>query len=451
MAGKTICYMAILKGILKKMNKAANFRAKRMRNLLEEINPLQRMVNSPGLDRTFEIFKREFPNSIIHEYPAGMEREDWIVPRSWEMVSGIMTDKNGKIIASSTECELFIAPYSESVEGWFTKEEIAIHLMTRKDVPDLFLLQHRNTYDHQLNDWGITLPYNRWQNLPDEKFFIKIDVKWGQGTMKVGEYFLPGKRKDVLCICAHIDERCNDDLSGCILGLEIMKELEKIPEREFSYQLLWVPEMFGPLFYADDNPEVIRNTFGMLNLEAVGAGEQWCMKKAWKADTRLERMLRNAMKSSGIPFEELEFFEGYINDEKVYAWPKINIQGVAIQRYPFKEYHTSGDVVELIEDKLMLESLEFSEKLIGILENDYIPEYSGNLPPWLTRRKIYFDSKLDPENHNKYNNHLLYNIDGKLSVMDLAELTGLKFELVIDYLDKLTNSGIIKKKKLLLT
>ena len=59
-----------------------------MRTLLEEINPLQRMLNSPGLDKTFEIFKREFPDAIIYEYPAGMEREDWIVPRSWQVVKG---------------------------------------------------------------------------------------------------------------------------------------------------------------------------------------------------------------------------------------------------------------------------------------------------------------------------------------------------------------------------
>jgi len=420
-----------------------------MRTLLEEINPLQRMLNSPGLDKTFEIFKREFPDAIIHEYPAGMEREDWIVPRSWEVKTGIMKDEKGKVIASTDESLLFVAPYSEPIEGWFTKDEIASHLMTRKDVPDLFLLQHRNTYDYQLVDWGITLPYNRWIELPEERYFIKIDVKWGDGSMKLGEYTLPGRRDEIICICAHIDELCNDDLSGCILGMEIMRGLEKIPEREYTYQLLWVPEMFGPLFYAYENPKIINNTIGMLNLEAVGAGEEWCLKKAWKPGTRLERILRNAMKSSELPFRELEFFEGYINDEKVYSWPKINIQGVAIQRFPFREYHTSGDVVELIEDDLMLEALDFSERFINILENDYVPEYTGQLPPWLTRRELYFDSKLDSGNHEKYNNNLLYNIDGKHSVLELAEKYELNFANVKNYLEKLLESGVIHKKNVI--
>jgi aminopeptidase-like protein len=241
-------------------------RGARMRALLEEINPLQRMVNSPGMDRAFEIFKREFPDAVIHEYPAGMECEDWIVPRSWRVISGSMKNKQGDIIASIDESILFVAPYSEPVNGWFSKEEIEKHLFTREDRPNSFLLQHRHTYNYQLVDWGITLPFNLWEDLSEDSYHIEIDVDWGDGSMKVGEYFLPGFRDETICICAHIDELCNDDLSGCILGMELMRTLEQMPDRQYSYQLLWVPEMFGPLFFAHENPSTISNTIVMLNL-----------------------------------------------------------------------------------------------------------------------------------------------------------------------------------------
>ena len=420
-------------------------RAARMRALLEEINPLQRMVNSPGLDETFNIFKRELPDAAIHEYPAGMEREDWIVPRSWQVVKGQLEDEYGGIIASTDESHLFVAPYSEPVDGWFTKREIERHLSTRENRPDSFLLEHRNTYNYQLVDWGITLPYRRWCELPEGRYHVSIDVEWGEGSMKVGEYFLPGSSEEIICICAHIDELCNDDLSGCVLGMEIMRNLEQMTDRKYSYQLLWVPEMFGPLFYLIENPNVIKRTIGMLNLEAVGAGEKWCMKKSLEPGTRFEKILRSAMRSTGIPFEELDFFDGYVNDEKVYGWPVFGIQGVAIQRHPFYEYHTSADVPDLIQDKLMLEALTISERFIEIIEQDYIPAYINKLPPWLTRRGLYFDSKLDSGNHEKYNNNLLYNIDGKHSVLELAEKYELNFANVKNYLEKLLESGVITK------
>ena len=228
-----------------------------------------------------------------------------------------------------------------------------------------------------------------------------------------------------------------------------MRGLERISDRQYSYQLLWVPEMFGPLFYAIENPEVIQHTIGMLNLEAVGAGEKWCMKKALEPDTRFERTLRAAMLSTGVSFEELEFFEGYVNDEKVYGWPTIGVQGVAIQRHPFHEYHTSADIPELIEVRLMLEALDFSERFVEMLELDYVPEYVGKLPPWLTRRGLYFDSKIDPENHDKYNNHLLYKVDGKQSVLDLAEVIGLTFIDTLNYLKIFLESGVIHKKNVI--
>ena len=74
-----------------------NSSVNRMDELLHEISPLQRMIISPGLDKAFEIVKREIPETIIHEYPTGTECGDWEVPESWEVVDAFMKDNNGKI------------------------------------------------------------------------------------------------------------------------------------------------------------------------------------------------------------------------------------------------------------------------------------------------------------------------------------------------------------------
>ena len=97
----------------------------------------------------------------------------------------------------------------------------------------------------------------------------------------------------------------------------------------------------------------------------------------------------------------------------------------------------------------MLEALDFSERFVEMLELDYVPEYVGKLPPWLTRRGLYFDSKIDPENHDKYNNHLLYKVDGKKSVLDLAEIIGLTFSDTLNYLKDFLESGVIHKKNVI--
>lgn len=424
-----------------------NSSTKNMMDMLRMISPLQRMIASPGLDKTFEILKREIPGLKVHSYPTGMQCEDWEVPFAWEVEYGAMKDEKGRIIASTEESMLFVAAYSQPVNGWFTKKEIEKHLRTRPDMPESFALEHRYAYNYKLKDWGISLPCNRWKKLsPGKKYHIEIKVKTSKGAMKVGEWILPGRKKDIVCFNAHIDELCNDDLSGCVLAVEIMRHISRLKGRKYTYQMILSPEMIGTFFHVLNNMKTVSETIGMLNLEMTGAGKEWCLKKALTPDSMVEAALQESLLSRNIPFRKLSFFEGYGNDEKVYEWPSLRKPSVALQRYPFKEYHTSSDTVDIIKPGLMAEALEICTGFVDILEHDYVPAFKSIMPPWLTKHDLYFDRELDPENYIKYNSELLFNIDGSNSLLDLSELTGIRFQNIHDYLEKFVKKGFILKK-----
>lgn len=420
-------------------------RAARMMSLLKAITPLRRLINSSGLDQAFGLLKEDLPGTIVHEFPAGMELEDWIVPGSWAVKSGVMTDRAGHVIASTDECFLFVAPYSEPVDGWFSKEEIAKHCRTRPDRPEAYMLEHRNAYDYRLKTWGITLPHNRWTALTDGEYRVRIEVERGQGSMKVGEYFLPGRRPETICLNAHIDELCNDDLSGCVVAVEVMRRLAEIPNRQYSYCMVLSPELLGTLYYAGTNPDKLAQTVGMLNLETLGAGAEPCLKKTLTGDHNLDNSLRLAYRLAGVSCRELGFFEGYGNDERVYGWPTMGIPGVAMQRYPFQEYHTSDDTPAIVSPAYLVEAVKVAEQFIWVLEQDYVPAYKNRLPPWLTRRGLYFDSKLDVERFQRFNNLVQFHVDGTRSVQKLAELAGVPFPALLEYLDAFVQQGVIVK------
>ena len=424
-------------------------RYSRMKALLMEIVPLQRMINSPGLDAAFDIIKREIPSVTIHEYEAGSKCGDWVVPHSWHVTEGIMKDSCGKILASIEQSPLFVAPYSEPVDGWFTKEEIECHLRTRPDQPDAFVLEHRNAYDFRLVDWGITLPHNLWSDLPHGKYYIKISVERKAAPMKLAECFLKGSRSEIICICAHIDELCNDDLSGCVVAMELMRSIEDLDKRKYSYQMLLVPEMLGPIFFMNENPEKVQNTIGMLNLETVGAGLEWCLKKSIQEGCRFENVLRGAIGETGVPFREIDFFDGYGNDERVFSWPTFGIPGVALQRFPFAEYHTSNDTLEIIEEQYLNEALKICENFISIMENDYIPEYTNLFQPWLTKRDLYYDSIDNPGKNHKLNNLVLFNVNGTNSVLDLARIADLSFFEVQQYLERFAEQNLMRRRHII--
>ena len=419
----------------------------RMMNFISDVNPLQRMINSEGMDAAMDIIRREIPEVIIHEYPAGLECGDWIVPRAWKVKEAWMKDKKGKEISNFAKHPLFVAAYSEPVRGWFTKKEISGHIRCHPTRHDAYFLEHRNAYNYQLVDWGITLPKNVWDNLPDEEYEVCIDVEWSDTSMKLAEVFVPGKTDEVISISAHIDELCNDNLSGCAVGMELIKYIQQLKDRHYSYQLLVVPETIGTFFYVYNNLDTVRKTVGMYNLETVGAGEGWVLKKALTKNSYIELALESALRNTGFAYREIDFFDGYGNDERVYEWPALKIPGVALQRFPFYEYHSSDDIPENIDQAELYNALLISIEFVKVLESDYVPQYTSVIPPWLSRHGLYYDSKDDTSKFHRFNNLLLFNIDGKKKITELAKLSDLQFKEVYDYLEKFVAKSFIIKTR----
>jgi aminopeptidase-like protein len=152
---------------------------------------------------------------------------------------------------------------------------------------------------------------------------------------------------------------------------------------------------------------------------------------------------------SEVHYDEIGFFEGYGNDERIYSWPSISIQSAAIQKHPFYEYHTSLDVPDNIDSNSLKEALIICLNFASAIEKNYIPTYTSSIPPYLSKRKLYFDRWRDKENHHKYNNQLLFNINGENSLVDLTQITDLSFNNIWKYLESFYQQGLIDKNPIL--
>jgi aminopeptidase-like protein len=415
-------------------------------DLCRRLYPVRGLVASPDLDRAFAQLKAALPALTIHEYPSGAQAEDWVVPDAWRALSGRLEDRSGRVLASLDESFLFVAPYSQPVDGWFSKAQMAGHVRTRADVPDAYALEHRYAYDYRLKDWGVTLPHVVWQAMPEDgQYRVRIEVERRPGSMKVAEMVLEGRRPETICICSQFDELCNDGQSSAVLGMDLMRRLAQRGAREFTWQLLLVPEMFGTLFYIHANRERVRRTAGMLNLETIGAGERWLHKSSLGGDSLVDHALHLAFADAGVAYEQTAFFGGYGNDERVYGWPTIGIPGASLQRFPFRYYHTSRDTPDILEPPLVEEALRVADAFIDIVERDYVPSWRRKLQPWLTRHGLYFDHASDPEQFQRLNNLALFHIDGRRSVSALARLAGVGFGRLHAYLERFAELGLIAK------
>jgi aminopeptidase-like protein len=118
---------------------------------------------------------------------------------------------------------------------------------------------------------------------------------------------------------------------------------------------------------------------------------------------------------------------------------------VGLQRFPFAAYHTSEDTPDGLDPALMGQALDICERFVAVLEDNYVPRYRHQLQPWLTRHGLYFNWEEDPENFRRLNNLVLFSLDGKRSLLDLARLSGAGFFRVRDYLSRFVGKGLVER------
>ena len=244
-------------------------------DLIRELCNTNRTIVSEDNCKVFARLQEYLPFKL-HKYPTGSEHQTWPVPPQWDVVEAYLSDGEN-IIADYEEHPLFLAPYSKPFEGWVTKEELLKRVRTGKNRPNDFIYEHRLATNHKLrlNDWGLTLPYNRVQSLDKDKYYVKIDVKISDGNALVADYKLNGQEKETFVLLSHICHPglANDGLAGVVVGMEIMRRLSLTDNpRRFCYQLLSMPETLGSAYYLANNEDKFDTFLGALFLEMPGAG-----------------------------------------------------------------------------------------------------------------------------------------------------------------------------------
>jgi aminopeptidase-like protein len=127
------------------------------------------------------------------------------------------------------------------------------------------------------------------------------------------------------------------------------------------------------------------------------------------------------------------------NDEINFDGPGIGIPTVAITRWPYPEYHTSDDGPGAVSAGYLKRSLEVCWSLVNKLDSNFIPvpQYQGNL--MLGRYDLYEDLNADDAVER-----IMLAFDGRSTLLDISERTGLPFERVVNYAQQFLEKDLIK-------
>jgi len=414
--------------------------------LLEELVPMNRTIVSDDMDKAADLLDRAmgFP-AKRYRYPSGTEYGSWIVPPSWNLLQAHLSDGE-KTIASHRDHVLFVAPYSMPFEGWVSRDDLLRdHVVTSKTADDVFFYQHRLAYDYQrqLKEWQISLPGRVVKELDRDRYFVKIDADVRPGTLNVLEYTAPGEEAASVAILTHLchSGQANDGLSGVLAGMELIQRFRSKPRR-FTYKLLILPETIGSAVHVVAQKLSPRDFLCAVFLETMGRGERLYLKHTRTADRPMDLAIKSIVRENPA-LGTHAFYDGYGNDELVFDFANVGIPAAGIQYYPFPEYHSSRDGADLMDWALWKRAVDLTEELFSRIERDRLIRLKHAGPPYLSRYRLYADAVTERQRFLRIAKLLTF-CDGRHTLLQMCEASGISFEDAAAFFDALRKEGLLE-------
>lgn len=424
--------------------------------LIEEVYLLNRFYVSDGIRTAVDKLAKHSTVKIKdHVFKSGQKFNGWQVPKKWEVEKAKLL-KNGRLIYDGTKHPLGTITYSSSFEGKISFKELKKHIFVAHSIPTAIPFHFRMQYRPWDSEWGLCMPKLLADSLEkSDEYEVQLKTSFSNGEMIVREFILEGDSKESIIFVAHIDHagQANDDTAGCAVGIALLEKIkEKYKNRKYTYRLILTQEIVGSVFYLNNLPkeEVSNIKFGMF-LEMLGNDNTLNLQKSFKGDTYFDKISQLALYSMPGKNRECGFRESAGNDEIVFEAPGYNIPMPSISRWPYNEYHTNLDNMDIIHEDKLQESLEYLLKIVFILENDHFvkrkfqglvslanPKYDLYIDPGQVVN-LTFGQNLDKASFQyKMPNYL----EGNFKISDIAFKFSLDFKWLFEYFEKM------KKKKL---
>lgn len=417
-----------------------------MYQLMEELYPICRSITGNGVRKTHEIIRKHIPIET-HEVPTGTQVFDWTIPKEWNIKDAYVIDPKGEKIIDFKKSNLHVLNYSTPIRAKMSLKELKPHLYTLPNQPDV--VPYLTSYYKE--NWGFCLSHNQFLGLQDGEYEVVIDSSLKDGHLTYGEYYLKGKSdKEILisCYTCH-PSLCNDNLSGVVLTTFLANYLSSFTLK-YSYRFLFIPETIGAITWLSLNePNVSKIKCGLV-VTCVGDPGKLTYKKSTQGDAYIDRIAMNVLKNSNVDYNIVDYFPPG-SDERQFSSSAFKIPVGLLMRTPFTkfpEYHTSADDMKFVQPKYLADTFSKYLSIIYILENNktYL-NLNPKCEPQLGKRGIYtmIGSQKDGYMDEFAIVAVLSLSDGKYSLLDISERTGIGFESIKKASDSLLAHDLLKE------
>jgi aminopeptidase-like protein len=422
-----------------------------MIDLIQELWFLKRDIVSDGFDQALYRLAQEVPMQI-HEYPTGEPCWTWRVPEKWTCDEAYLETLDGRRLIDYADHPLHVVSYSLPFEGVVSRDELLNHLHIHSTLPDAIPF----VFKYYERDWGLCATQNLRDKLTEEAYRVVIRTRFEPGTLKVGEVLVPGQSSQTFVLVAHLchPAMVNDDLSGVVVGIDVMRALlnrSQAGEKPYyTYRLLILPETIGSVAYLSHNEALIPAMHGGLFLEMLGNDSPHALQGSFQPQSQADRCLASAVLALDPQGYCAPYRRVVDNDERQFNAPGVRVPMLSLSRVEppetpnryYREYHSSLDVPGIVSQEHLEKSRQVVLGLIQAWEqNQYVVNhFKGEI--FCSGYGIWIDYRLNPEGHRRLF-EIMERCDGERTLADIAAELNISFQAVWEVVSLLQQKGLV--------
>ncbi len=418
----------------------------RMYGWARDLFPINRSLTGPGVRETLAYLQALAPGLAIGGVASGTPAFDWTVPDEWTLRDAYIEDEAGVRIIDLAQSNLHVVGYSTPVDTWLERDALDAHLHSLPDQPDA--IPYVTSY--YARRWGFCLTHRQRSGLKPGRYRVVIDSDIKPGVLNYGELILPGREAGEVLLSTYIchPSMANNELSGPVVTMALARWLAALPQRRFTYRILFLPETIGAIAYLSRHwREMKAATVAGFVVTCVGDARTYSYLASRHGDTLADRVARHVMDRRVGDYRRYSFLERG-SDERQYGAPGIDLPVCSIMRskygeYP--EYHTSLDDLSLISPEGLAGAYGVLKGCLELLEANRVWRTTTLCEPQLGKRGLYptVSTKASGRSVRTLTNILAY-ADGSRDLIALADTIGEDARDCVPILKTLADAGLVE-------
>ena len=416
-----------------------------MYDLAVRLFPICRSITGDGFRQSLGIIREHVPEMQVFEVPSGTEVFDWTVPKEWNIRGGWIRRKDGETVIDFRDSNLHVLGYSVPIHQMVSRKELLEHVYTQSEQPDW--IPYVTSYYKER--WGFCMSERQKQQLTDPEYEVCIDSTLADGSLTYGELIVPGETDEEVFFSTYLchPSMANNELSGPCLMTALIRYVQSLPKRRYTYRFIIVPETIGSITYLSRNIKSMQqHVKAGFVLSCVGDDRTYSMVSTKYEDTLADRVLENVLHFHYPDYIRYSFMKR-ASDERQYGSAGVGLPVCAFCRskyHEYPEYHTSADDLSLISPAGLQGSYDVMVKVINALE--YNRHYQMTCPcePQLGKRGLYPTiSQKGTYAAFRAMQHFTAYADGRNDLIAISEIIGTPVDQLIPIVGKLMEHHLV--------